>query len=772
MPIAWPSMPVTSRLPERNRHAGTKGTGDRHRLRRKLQAGQVGKARFARGNTMPIRRLIILPFLLLPLLVAAKPEPAPLLPMAPAERQVPVLRWVEQLLSGSHFHYSPRPLDDQLSQEIFKRTFDALDPERLFFLASDVEAFERYRTGFDDAIRSRNLRPVYEIFTLYRERVAERTAFARATLKSDLDFTVDQSYQLKRSEGPWETSVAALEAAWVQRVKNDVLRLKLAGREMDAIRDTLDKRYTTYESRVRELKSDDVFQTFVNAYAGAIDPHTAYMNARASENFNISMRLSLEGIGAVLQRDDEFTVIRSIVPGGPAAMSGQVKVGDRIVAVGQGREGPMVDVVGWRIDDVVELIRGPKDSYVRLDVLPAEAGLDGKHELVTIARQKVKLEEQAAKKQIIEFPDGDATRRIGIIALPTFYQDFEGRRRDEPDYRSASRDVARLLAELRTENVEGVLLDLRNNGGGSLPEAVELTGLFIDRGPVVQVRDSTGRLMIERDQKSGVAWDGPMAVMVNRQSASASEIFAAAIQDYGRGLVIGEPTFGKGTVQNLIDLDRFGGSEGPGLGQLKLTVAQFFRVDGGSTQHKGVLPDVAFPITLDAEDYGESAYENALPWTEIEALTYNRLAEFKPLVPLLAARHGERAGKDPEFRWWAEDIAEYRAQRKRTEVSLNLATRKAERDRDEARRKAREAERKAVLGETAADDAALAGDDGLQADERDIRAQLAREQAQDDKPDALAREAAHVLVDAIDLLRSDRALAGQVYPDGRIPRSN
>ena len=710
------------------------------------------------------KRLLFALLLLLPLCAAAAP-PAPELPMAAAERQVPVLRWVEQLLSGSHFHYSPRPLDDELSALVFQRSMDALDPERVFFVASDIERFEQYRTSLDDAIRSRNLRPIYEIFALYRQRVSERTALARALLKQDLDFSTDQTYQLKRNDGGWESTEAALAEVWRQRVKNDVLRLKLAGRDMDAIRDTLDKRYATYESRVRELKNDDVFQTFVNAYAGAIDPHTSYMNARASENFNIAMRLSLEGIGAVLQRDDEFTVIRSIVPGGPAALSGKVKVGDRVVAVGQGRSGPMVDVV--------ELIRGPKDSYVRLDILPAELGLDGKHELVTIARQKVKLEEQAAKSQVIELPDGDGVRRVGVITLPTFYQDFEGRRRDEPDYRSASRDVARLIGELRQEKVEGILLDLRNNGGGSLPEAVELTGLFIDRGPVVQVRDSSGRLMIERDTKGGVAWDGPLAVLVNRASASASEIFAAAIQDYGRGLVIGEPTFGKGTVQNLLDHDRFGGAEGPGLGQLKLTVAQFFRVDGGSTQHKGVLPDIAFPVTLDAEDYGESAYENALPWTEIAPLSYPRLAEFKPLLPLLAARHQERAGKDPEFRWWAEDVAEYRAQRSRTEVSLNLATRKAERDRDEARRKARDEERKTVLGEAAAAaEALLASDDGLQADERDIKAQLAREEARDDRPDALAREAAHVLVDAIDLLRKDGALAAQVYPQRGVDGSN
>jgi carboxyl-terminal processing protease len=714
---------------------------------------------------MPIRLLFALPLLLLPIMAVGKPEPAAApLPITQVERQTPVLRWVEQLLSGTHFHYAPRPLDDKLSAEIFSRALDSLDGERLFFTAADVRGFEHHRHALDDAIRARNLQPFFEMFALYQRRIAERTAFARALLKQDLDFNGEQTYQLKRSEGPWEPSRDALDQVWLQRVKNDVLRLKLAGREIDEIRKTLDKRYETYASRVRELKGDDVFQTFINAYAGTIDPHTSYMNARASENFNISMRLSLEGIGAVLQRDDEFTVIRSVVPGGPAALEGTLKVGDRIVAVGQGREGPMVDVVGWRIDDVVQLIRGPKDSYVRLDVLPAEASLDAAHELVTIARQKVKLEEQAAKKAIVELPDGELTRRVGVITLPTFYQDFEARRRNEPDYPSASRDVARLLAELREENVEGVLLDLRNNGGGSLPEAVELTGLFIDRGPVVQVRDSSGRLMIERDTKPGMVWDGPLAVLVNRSSASASEIFAAAIQDYGRGIIIGEPTFGKGTVQNLIDLDRFGGNEGPGLGQLKLTVAQFFRIDGGSTQHRGVIPDIAFPVTLDADDYGESAYDNALPWTEITPLSYPRLAEFKPMVPLLTSRHAERASSDAEFRWWTEDVAEYRAQRKRTEVSLNLETRRAERDRDAARRKQRDAERKALLGEDASSDAALVADDGLQADERDVRAQAAREEARNDRPDALAREAAHVLVDAIDLLRADRALAARVYP--------
>jgi carboxyl-terminal processing protease len=456
--------------------------------------------------------------------------------------------------------------------------------------------------------------------------------------------------------------------------------------------------------------------------------------------------------------------VRSVVPGGPAALSGKIQPGDRIVAVGQGKQGPLTEIIGWRVDDVVELVRGPKDSWVRLDLLPADAGIDGEHVVVAINRQKIKLEEQAAKQRVIEVPDGDTVRRVGVISLPGFYEDFEGRRRDEPDYRSATRDVAKLLVELKEENVEGVVLDLRNNGGGSLGEAVELTGLFIDTGPVVQVRYSNGRVQIESDRKPGTVWDGPLAVLVNRASASASEIVAAAIQDHGRGLIIGETTFGKGTVQNLLDLDNLTRArESAGLGQLKLTVAQFFRISGGSTQLKGVVPDIAFPVTLDAEDYGESSYDNALPWTSIAAVPHDQLADFQALTPLLTSRHQLRSEKDPELRWLKEDIARYREQRDRKTLSLNFESRRAERDELTARRKSRDAERKA-LGEAVEENALL--DDGLQANERDLKEQLKREKAgDDDKPDALLREAVNVLVDAIDLLKSDGKLAAQVYPE-------
>lgn len=699
--------------------------------------------------------------LALPLLGAAKVEDHGIL-LKPADNQAYIVGWVRQFFSQARFHYSPKPLDDALSAQIFDAYIKSLDGDRLFFLKQDIERFEPLRTGFDDALHAGNLQPAFDIFNVYLQRVSERTAHARALLKGEFDFSLDERYHFKREDLPWESSRTALDEVWRQRVKNDYLRLLLAGKESEAIVETLDKRYANFEQRVREIKSDDVFQTFINAYANAIEPHTAYMNARASENFNISMRLSLEGIGAVLQRDEEFTVIRSIVKGGPADLSGQLKVGDRISAVGQGREGPMVDVVGWRIDDVVELIRGPKNSYVRLDVIRAAHGVDGPHELITLARQKVKLEEQAAKQRILEWQDGERSRKVGVIELPTFYQDFDGRRRDEPDYRSASRDVARLIDQLKADKIEALVIDLRNNGGGSLTEAIELTGLFIDRGPVVQVRNQGRQVQVEQDLTPGTLWDGPLAVLVNRASASASEIFAAAIQDYGRGLIIGEPTFGKGTVQNLVDLDRFARKDSPGLGQLRLTVAQFYRVNGGSTQHRGVQPDIAFPVTLDAEHYGESAYDNALPWTEIAPASHRRLADFAPLLPTLSERHQARSRQDQEFVWWSEDVAEYRRQRERDSVSLSLEARKQERAEAEVRRERREAQRKQFGLDT---DAVAEIDDGLQADERDLPADAnAAPAAQPERPDPLLREAAHVLVDAVDLLRRDQVLAAQVYP--------
>jgi carboxyl-terminal processing protease len=676
----------------------------------------------------------------------------------PTDAQSASARLVYGLLSDSRYAYRPKELDDRLSADIFRRYLKSLDGQKLFFTQADINRFAPYRTGLDDAIKSQQLQPAYDMFDTYVRRVDERIAYARGLLKKPFDFSVKETWAYDRDKADWAADTAALNEVWRKSVKNDELRLKLSGRSQDEIVKTLDKRYATLASRVHELRGDDVFESFMNAYATSIDPHTSYMSPRSAENFNMQMRLSLEGIGAVLQRQDEFVVIRTIVPGGPAMRSGKIKVGDRIAAVGQGGSGPMTDVVGWRIDDVVDLIRGNKGTQVRLDILPVDASIDGAHKLVTITREKVKLEEQAASQRIINTQG----KKIGIIELPGFYQDFEAKRRGDADARSATADVAKLLTQLKAAKVDGVVVDLRENGGGSLDEAIELTGLFIDRGPVVQVRESGGKVSVDSDEDRGVAWTGPLAVLVNRSSASASEIFAAAIQDYGRGLIIGEPTFGKGTVQNLIDLDRVTEREQPQFGQVKLTIAQFFRIDGGTTQHAGVVPDIQFPVTVDASEFGESTYDNALPATHIQAATHTELGNFGPIVPRLIAMHGARVAKDKEFGWWAQDVAQFRADRDRKLISLNEADRRAERDAQEAKRKAREAERKS-LG-LADDSAANQDDDGLQADERNVAQEAAEEQAAKNRPDPLLRESAAILADAVTLLSSNQQLTAAVLP--------
>jgi carboxyl-terminal processing protease len=685
----------------------------------------------------------------------------------PTQDQSTTARMVHGLLSDSRYAYRPRALDDALSREILTEYLKTLDPGKVFLTAQDVAGFQRYATTLDDAIKSGQVDPAWTIFGTYRQRVEDRIAYARGLLKGEFDFTRDERYQYDREDAPW-AEPAALDTLWRQSVKNDWLRLKLAGKPADEIRKTLDKRYANLLTSVNELKGEEVFQSFLNAYAGSIDPHTDYMTPRSAENFNLSMSNSLEGIGAVLFRQDDVVVVREIVPGGPAARSGRLKPGDRIVGVGQGTSGEMKDVIGWRIDDVVALIRGTPDTLVRLDVVAAEAPLDSKPQTLQLTRAKVRLEDQRAKAETIVVPaSGDApARRIGVIKLPGFYQDFEARRRNDANYASATRDVARMLGEFRSQKVDGVVLDLRGNGGGSLNEAVELTGLFIDKGPVVQVRESGGRVNVQYDQDAGVAWDGPLAVLINRGSASASEIVAGAIKDYGRGLVIGETTFGKGTVQTMVDLDRWPANEKPRFGELKLTVAQFFRPDGSSTQNKGVAPDVAFPASVDAGEFGESTYPNALPWTRIAAAPHLRYGNFAPLLGPLQARHQARAGKDVEFQWWAEDVRRFREEQAKKSISLNEAERRAERDRFDAQRKQRAEERKR-LGIEQDPLLEARADDGLAADERNVAESVAREKAAEKRIDPLLRESAAILADAVALLGKDATLAAQVLPATR-----
>jgi carboxyl-terminal processing protease len=667
-------------------------------------------------------------------------------------------------------HYKAEPLDDIMSGKIFDRYLKALDPDKLFFTQADIDKISDFRSRLDDAIINEDLTIPFTIFNLYQQRFNERFTYAHTLLKQGFDFSKQENYQYVRDKAPWPKSEDEAHELWRKRVKNDWLRLKLAGKDDKSIAATLGKRYDTYLAHAARLNSEDAFQTFMNAYAQAIDPHTNYFGPRASEDFEISMRLSLTGIGAVLQESDEYTTIRELVPGSPAILSGKLKVGDRIVGVGQGDKGPVVDVLGWRLDDIVALIRGTADSTVVLDILPAEVGQDGKHKAVALVRKKITLADKEAKESIIEVKDGSITRHVGIISLPTFYQDFAARQNGDKDFKSATRDVSRLLTQMKKEKVDSVLIDLRNNGGGSLTEAIDLTGLFIDKGPVVQQRDSQGNVRVENSSGSTPVWDGPLGVLINRSSASASEIFAGAIQDYGRGLIIGEPSFGKGTVQTIIDLDRTAHNDKAKYGELKMTTAQFFRINGGTTQLRGVTPDIAFPASADSETYGESSFDNALPWTQIKPADYLPEGDLTDLLPILRAHHESRVKSDKDFQYLTEDIAEFKTLRKKTEISLNEAERRKERDTEEARIKAREKSDRSGKGNG---DKSLAEqkkpakhlqDDGLMANERNLTEELAAEKAQKDAKDVLLTEAANILGDEVGLLKADTKLAARVLP--------
>jgi len=625
-------------------------------------------------------------------------------------------------------HYKARPLDDLLSSVIFDNYLDNLDPNRSFFTQEDIAGFERFRHTLDDALRTPELSAPFQIFQRFRNRVDQRITLALTLLDDEFDFQTDETYQFDRRKAPWATSEAEVRELWRKRVKNDALGLKVAGKEDAAIRETLRKRYERIRTSTFQINANDVFQSFMNAYTTAIEPHTAYFSPRTSENFDISMRLSLEGIGAVLSGENDYTQVQRVIPGGPADLSGQLHPEDRIIGVGQNDSGEMVDVIGWRLDDVVDLIRGPKGSVVRLDVLPSGTGTEGPGRQIRLTRDEIKLEEQAARSQVLELADAG---RVGVIVVPTFYSDFAAQARGDRDYKSTTRDVRKLIAELKGQNLDGLVIDLRGNGGGSLSEALELTGLFIESGPIVQTRDSNGRIDVNRDPDPGIAYGGPLAVLVDRDSASASEIFAGAIQDYRRGIIIGEPTFGKGTVQNIVDLNRYIGDSKADYGRLKTTIAQFYRISGGSNQHKGVIPDVVFPTAETAKDYGERSLDNALPWDQVEPARFVPASAPIDSFAEVRRRHVERMKQDRLFQLLMEEVHFQEAASERTTVSLNLDKRKAERERllGEQRRLRNEMRRLQGLpplpepAEPEEDDAgplAAAADEDAQKEETDV----------------------------------------------------
>jgi carboxyl-terminal processing protease len=705
---------------------------------------------------------------------ASTPRKVSELPLKPTDTQADAALISAHLLT--RFHYDAQPLDDAMSQKIYSLYFKLLDGEKVFFTQEDMAKFAQYKDKFDSEIWNRDLSGPFNIFNQYVLRAIDRMTYARNLLKQGFDFNTSDTYNIDRKNADWPKDKAELDDLWRKRTMNDWLRLKLAGKTDDEIRKTLDKRYASYIDRVKQLDGEDAFQTFMTAYANSTDPHTDYMGPRQAENFDITMKLSLEGIGAVLQARDDYTQIRELVPAGPAAKSGKIHVGDLVLGVGQGASGPIVDVVGWRLDDVVNLIRGKKDTTVRLEIVPADQGQDGKHEIISLVRQKVTIEEQAAKKKVIEITDNGVTRKIGVIELPMFYSDFGARSEGDKDFKSATRDVAKLLGELKAEGVQGVVIDLRNNGGGSLYEANELTGLFIDQGPTVQVRDARGQVQSQgKDDPSSMTWSGPLAVLVNRGTASASEIFSAAIQDYGRGLVIGTPTFGKGTVQTLIDLNRFASdpSSNPNYGALKMTVQEFFRINGGSTQLKGVTPDILYPNNGDDKDFGESTYDNALPWTQIPPADYKPVADIKAYLPQLEQMHDARDAKSPAWQLMLDEIAQYKKLADRTDISLNYTQRETERKQLDAIQAEFRARHKAIDGSDAAEvdeDSQL--DDGLNPNERSLKSELKEQEDAKKAPDPQLQETAHILFDAIGLIQADPKLAAEVLPYGGKESSN
>lgn len=642
----------------------------------------------------------------------------------------------------TQYHYKAVPLDDSMSARIFDNYLKALDPDRQYFLQSDVDHLSRHRNDLDDAIAGEDLSVPFAIFNRFTQRVSEQFAYAHSLLNSEFDFSKNESYRLERAKSAWLASESEMRDLWQKRVKNDWLGLKLAGKDDATIREILGKRYDAALKRIAKTQSEDAFESFMNAYTMAIEPHTSYMGLRTAEDFDISTRLSLVGIGAILVEKDECATIRELVPGSPAALSGKLQVGDRIVGVAQGENSPVTDVFGWRIDDTVTLIRGEADSVVVLEVIPAGAGLDGQRRQVSLIRKKVSLDDQAARKSIIPVTADGRVFRLGVITLPSFYTDFEAQERGLPDYRSATRDVAHLLDELKAERVDGVLIDLRDNGGGSLDEVIELTGLFIGKGPVVQRREADGKIDVEKNTRTDAMWTGPLAVLINQGSASASEIFAAAIQDYERGPVVGEGSFGKGTIQAMINLDRIAKNPKPAFGELKMTVGQFFRLNGGATQVRGVTPDILFPSAANKDSHCEANLENALPWEQIKAADYSPAGDLKARIATLRARHTVRVKNDIDFIALQREIAEQKRRSEQPQVSLNEAERR--REQEVARKSGVKVE-----------------EDGLQANERKLTSELAAEEVRKGSKDVLLAEAVNVLGDEVELLKQEGG-AGQL----------
>jgi carboxyl-terminal processing protease len=618
------------------------------------------------------------------------------------QRHESIAELVAELVQKSHYNHVA--VDDELSSQVLDFYIENLDRNRMYLLASDIEYFERYRFQIDDIVKSKPLDPIYEIFEVYQTRVRERLNYALLQLEAEPDFQSDNEFQFDRSNEAWASDAQTLDAIWHERVVNDALSMTLEAEPWEKIQQVLTKRYTGFIKRLDQVNNDDVFERFMNTFAHAVDPHSSYLSPRNADEYRIAMSLSYVGIGATLVTEDDFVRIVNIIRGGPADFDGELKRDDRITAVAQGPEAEFTDVIGWRLDDVVDLIRGPEETVVRLQVIPANSIPGSPKKIIALTRGAVKLEEQAAKSDIVKIPREGREWSIGVIEVPGFYRDYRALTNGDDDYTSVTRDVKRLIGELEEQGIDGLVIDMRGNGGGHLTEATALSGLFIDNGPIVQLRNSVDvnrsppQRLDDPDPVARVSYNGPMAVLVNRFSASASEIFAGAIQDYERGVIIGQQTFGKGTVQNLYPLDKyFRREDDKGYGQLTLTIGKYYRVTGESTQHRGVLPDISLPSNIDAELVGESARENALPWDTVQTTRFSAGMPLDATIESLVANHVERSKDDPNFQYQMDRIEAGKRIRDQKSVSLNIDTRRAVREQELANALQRENDRRIAL---------------------------------------------------------------------------
>lgn len=607
----------------------------------------------------------------------AKLSKADLPLLAPEVQHTTASKRVTSRLTRSHYkHFN---LNDEFSQAMFNRYVEMLDYNKNIFTQSDINSFVEWSVQLDDQLKSGSNKIAFKLYNLANEKRFERFSYALTLLDEEIKFDVDESMMVDRSDAEWPKSQSEVNELWRKRVKYDALNLKLTGKDWPEIKEMLEKRYNNAMKRISQTKSEDVFQLYMNAFAREVDPHTSYLSPRNAEQFQSEMNLSLEGIGAVLQMTEDYTVIRSLVAGGPASNSKQLSEGDRIIGVAQDKD-DMVDVIGWRLDDVVQLIKGPKGTKVRLHILPEAKG--AKSYDVTIVRDKIRLEDRAVKSEIHE----KGGKKIGVLEVPSFYVGL-------------SKDTDKLIAELKEKEVDGIVVDLRNNGGGALTEATALSGLFIKSGPIVQVRDSYGRIEQNSDTGNQISYEGPVTVLVNRYSASASEIFAAALQDYGRAVILGENSFGKGTVQQHRSLNHIYDLFEKELGYVQYTIQKFYRINGGSTQNKGVVPDIPFPTAIDPDETGESVEDNALPWDQIKKAEYSELDDKSKLITNLTSLHDKRIAKDLEFSFIIEDIAEYKAEKEDNSISLKESVRNSDQDKSEDKRLSRINQRQKAQGE-------------------------------------------------------------------------